>query len=105
MRCGSATRGASRKVVDSGVEPRWLVAGCELGCGETIALGIELAHGATPAARRSRSVCGIAATPAADVWPRGPSGPGWCPFSCPDLWCMSCGCLRLPLPRTRLRGP
>ena len=38
-------RGASREVVGFGVEPRWLVAGCELGCGETIALGVEQAHG------------------------------------------------------------
>ena len=32
-------------MVDFGVEPRWLVAGCELGCGEAIALGVEQAHG------------------------------------------------------------
>ena len=39
------TRAASREVVGFGVEPRWLVAGCELGCGEAIALGVEQAHG------------------------------------------------------------
>ena len=50
-RCGglepseSFGEGASRGVVGFGVEPRWLVAGCELGCGEVIALGVEQAHG------------------------------------------------------------
>ena len=37
--------GASRGVVGFGVEPRWLVAGCELGCGDGIALGAEGGHG------------------------------------------------------------
>ena len=41
----AAEPGASRGVVGFGVEPRWLVAGCEHGCGETIALGVEQAHG------------------------------------------------------------
>ena len=31
--------------MDVGVEPLWLVAGCELGCGETMALWVEQAHG------------------------------------------------------------
>ena len=41
----AAVLGASRGVVDFGVEPRWLVAGCEFGCGVAIALGVEQAHG------------------------------------------------------------
>ena len=32
-------------MVGFGVEPRWLVAGCELGRGEAIALGAGQAHG------------------------------------------------------------
>ncbi len=42
---GGLDEGALSEVVGFGVEPRWLVAGCELGCGETIALGVEQAHG------------------------------------------------------------
>ena len=42
---GRGADGGVRGVVDFGVEARGLVAGCELGCGEAVALGVELAHG------------------------------------------------------------
>ena len=32
-------------MVGFGVESRWLVAGCEFGCGDGTALGVDLAHG------------------------------------------------------------